>query len=91
MKKDWIIILKNVIFIFYGNFLLYIFFPFSSFKEDQRIEKMSKRSTDLETACNNARLLAEMIAQFNKNSAAQQEVEIMKVKNLCSTYKVLKQ
>lgn len=55
-----------------------IFFGFFG-QEDQRIEKVSKRSTDLDTACNNARLLAEMVSQFDKNSTAEQEIEIMKV------------
>uniref|UniRef100_A0A915HUG3 VHS domain-containing protein n=1 Tax=Romanomermis culicivorax TaxID=13658 RepID=A0A915HUG3_ROMCU len=46
--------------------------------EDQKMEKMSKRCSDLTTAANNARLLQEMLHEFNKSTTMQQEIEIMK-------------
>lgn len=43
------------------------------------MEKMTKRSTDLQTATNNARLLAEMAAQYDRSSSGSQDRELMKV------------
>jgi len=43
------------------------------------MEKITKRSSDLSIATNNARLLHDMVSQFNTQSTLDQEIEIMKV------------
>lgn len=40
---------------------------------------MTKRSTDIQTAVNNARLLAEMVSQYDRSSSSNQDRELMKV------------
>ncbi len=48
-------------------------------KEDERrFDNLSRRSTELTTANNNARLLNEMLDHYDRASSGQEEVELLK-------------
>uniref|UniRef100_A0A914VJU0 ADP-ribosylation factor-binding protein GGA2 n=1 Tax=Plectus sambesii TaxID=2011161 RepID=A0A914VJU0_9BILA len=49
--------------------------------EDQKLERMTKRGEDLQTAQNNCKLLHEMIGQFRPDNASEQESDLMRELN----------
>lgn len=50
-------------------------------KEDNdRVERLSKRLSELETVRNNTKLLSEMLEHYHKNGGASEDTEIMRVR-----------
>ncbi len=56
----------------------------SCFEEDQKVEKSTKRTDDLERASDNALLLSEMVSQFDPTLSTAQDVDIMRVSAVIS-------
>lgn len=56
------------------------FFPF---QDEMKMERLVKRNTEMETCCNNIKLLTEMLNHYGPSSPAQDK-ELMKVQ--CSLF-----
>ena len=59
------------------------FFPF---QDEMKMERLVKRNTEMDTCCNNIKLLTEMLNHYGPSSPAQDK-ELMKVhSSLCTSF-----